>query len=184
MAGLTTNHEMRRGGNKGNLLHTALEYYATNYEIPDPLTAPPEQRPRYFALAGWLLENDPEFLGSEVRTASVRFRYAGTLDFKAYFRKGEHKGKTGLVDLKTTKYVYPEQQFPQLEAYEFAERECGEDPTDFRAVLHLPPEGPAVMAKSIDDFNDFLVLLKQYQSREARKAKLKEAKKEAKKRAA
>lgn len=171
LAKLTTNHLMRKGGDKGNLLHKALEYYATEYEIPDPMVAPREERPRYFALAKWLLENDPQFLASEVRTASVKHRYAGTYDFKAYFQRGAYKGKTGLVDLKTTKYVYPESQFPQLEAYENAEVESGEEPTDFRAVLHLPPEGDAVMALSTDNFNDFLVLLKHYHSIQARKMK-------------
>lgn len=171
LAKLTTNHLMRKGGEKGDLLHKALEHYALLGEVPDPLTAPPEQRPRYFALAGWLLENDPEFIANEVRTASVKHRYAGTFDFRARFRRGEFKGKTGLVDLKTTKYIYPESQFPQLEAYEAAEIECGADPTDFRAVLHLPPEGPAAMAPSVDNFNDFLVLLRHYHSIQARRFK-------------
>lgn len=168
----TTNHEMRKGGEKGDLLHKALEYYATKGEVPDPMTAPAEQRPRYFALARWILDTDPEFLANEVRTASTRFRYAGTFDFRARVGRGPRKGQIGLIDLKTTKYVYPESQFPQLEAYEKAETESGEDPTDFRAVLHLPPEGDAELAVSTDDFNDFLVLLKHYQSIQARKDKM------------
>lgn len=159
---LTVNHRMNAAGDRGTLIHDSLERYGKTGEVDDAM--PP-------ALARWLIGNRPEFLASEVATASMEHRYAGTFDLRARLHAGKYKGQIGLIDLKTTKRVYPDSHFPQLEAYEQAERELGEPPTDFRAVLHLPHEGEVRLVFSTDTFEDFRVLLEHWRSIERRKGR-------------
>ena len=173
--GLTVNHQMKTAGVRGSAIHKALEKWGSEQEVPHLEDYPETTRPYIMGLANWLVENEPEIREAEVRTGSVNFKYAGTFDLKVHFRKGKYKGRVVLIDLKTTKRVYPDQHFPQLEAYEQAEVESGEKPTDLRAVLHLGFEGKFGLAPSCDTFEDFAVLLKHYQSAEARKQKLRDS---------
>lgn len=167
--GLTTNHRRDKRGAVGTSIHKALELFGSEGKIPELSSFAEEDRPRVSSMAAWLLDEQPEFLGQEVRTASVTHRYAGTFDLRARMKDG----RVGLIDLKTTKNVYPQSAFPQLEAYEFAEIECGEEPTDFRAVLWLPLDGEAQLVESVDTFDNFLSLLSIYRLNERRKTLLK-----------
>lgn len=164
---LDVNRKRDDAAGRGTIIHNALEYWATTHERPDLRFYPEEHHNRLTKLFGWLEKNEPEVLCAEVRTASLAFSYAGTFDLKAKMSDG-----TALIDLKTGKGVYEEQFFPQLEAYEYAEVECGEEPTDYRAVLHIPENGPVSFVKSVDTFDDFRVLFDHYKSIKARQSRL------------
>jgi hypothetical protein len=161
---LTVNHVLAKAMERGARIHGLLEYYAKTREIVSPSEFPEEYRSQIRCLAGWLLDNEPEFLGQEVMTCSPTFRYAGTLDLRCRIA-----GKLYILDLKTGKRVYPGTHFPQLEAYEYAEVELGEEPSDVRAVLHLPEGGPAKLVPSTYEFEDFLVLLNAYKRMQTHK---------------
>lgn len=163
---LTVNHELQKAMTRGARIHGVLESYARRGDIPSPHQFPVEYRSQLKALAGWLIDNQPEFLGQEVMTCSPTFRYAGTLDLRCRIA-----GKLYLIDLKTGKRVYPGTHFPQLEAYEYAEVELGEEPSDVRAILHLPEGGPAKLVPSTYEFEDFLVLLNAYKRAQTHKRK-------------
>lgn len=177
---LTTNHIYKTRGVSGTTIHQALEDWGREGKVPDPMEFPEADQERVSGLARWILDTSPRFIAQEVRTASIKNRYAGTYDARIYFEAGEYKDKECLVDLKTSKYVYPESHFPQLEAYEAAEIECGESPTDARLILHIAENGDWTMSPSCDTIDDFLVLLKHYHSLQERKVRIKEAKKLAK----
>lgn len=170
---LTTNHQMHTGASRGKEVHNALANYAItgNFNLGDFSI---QARKYAVGLLKWLIENDPEIIESEVVTGSIEHRYAGTFDMKVRLRRGKNQGAYVLFDLKTGKRVYPDQHFPQLEAYEQAELESGEEPTDYRAVLHLTDNGEPTVAKSCDSFSDFEVLLNHYHSIEKRKVRMKE----------
>lgn len=169
---ITVNDWYWTRADSGEAIHKAFENYGKSGDIPELDNFAEVDHVRIQNLAAWILENRPEFLEQEVRTASLEHRYAGTFDARIKFHAGEYKDKTCLVDLKTSKYVYPETQFPQLEAYEHAELEAGIDPTDYRLVLHLPAADPASLAPSLDSFDDFLVLLEQWKHKKARQERM------------
>jgi hypothetical protein len=84
---------------------------------------------------------------------SVKHGYAGTFDLLCNIA-----GRSYLVDLKTSKWIYPSQHFTQLEAYEGARLEMGEPPTDVRAVLWVNAAGGMELVESTATFEDFLAL--------------------------
>lgn len=172
--GLTVNQVMKKAGSRGSAIHRALEKWAEKQEVPQLDAYTEEVRPYIMGLANWLVENEPEIIDSEIITGSIEYHYAGKFDFKAIFRKGRYKSRLGLIDLKTTKRVYPDQHFPQLEAYENAELESGRDATDLRGILHLGSDGKSGLAVSCDSFEDFHILLQHYRSTEDRKQKLRD----------
>lgn len=179
---VTVNDVFWKRGESGIAIHQAVQDYGETGKIPNLDDFPEEDHNRIKELAGFLIENRPEFIEQEVRTASLQYRYAGTLDARVLFHAGEYKDKTCLMDVKTGKYVYPASQFPQLEAYEHAEVESGFHPTDHRLVLHLPAVGPATLTPSCDSIRDFVALMGHYQTVLARRERLKEWKAEEKKR--
>jgi hypothetical protein len=179
---LTTNSIFWKRGESGTAIHKAFEDYGKTGKIPDLNDFPEEDHNRVGNLAAFILENEPEFVEQEIRTASLKYRYAGTFDARLKFHAGEYKGKECAVDIKTGKYVYPESQFPQLEAYENAEVEAGMAPTDYRLVLHLPVVGSWTLTPSCDTIDDFLVLMDHWRTVIARRQRLKEWKAAEKKR--
>lgn len=179
---LTTNSIFWKRGESGTAIHKAFEDYGLTGKIPVLDDFPPEDHNRVQNLAGFIVDNQPEFLEQEVRTASLQYRYAGTFDARLKFHAGDYKDKECLVDIKTGKYVYPESQFPQLAAYEHAEIECGRPPTDHQFILHLPALGPATLTPGMDTIGDFLVLMGHYDTVLARRERLKEWKAAEKKR--
>lgn len=163
------NHALHKAMERGARIHGALEHYIRTGEIISPSAFPREYHHQIGSLARWLIDNEPEFLGTEVLTCSLEHRYAGTLDIRCRI-----KDKLYLIDLKTGAKAYPDTYYPQLIAYEHAEVELGEPPSDILAVLHLPQEGEAKLVEIPDNWGweDFKVLLdcyKQAQSRKARK---------------
>lgn len=179
---LTTNHIYESRGESGITIHKAMEDWGREEKIPDPEEFPDYDRARVAGLARFILETKPQFIDQEVKTASLTYKYAGTYDARLIFGAGEYQGKHCLLDLKTSKYVYPESHFPQLEAYEFAEQECEQEPTDCRLVLHLPEDGDWTLTPSCDTIDDFLVLLEHHKSLKARKERMKAIRREQKER--
>lgn len=165
---LSVYHIRDEKGEEGQAVHTAAEQYTKYGEVPNLKDFKPEIRPRMKALANFLLDFRPVVLESEKRVASVQYRYAGTFDWTV-----DIGGRHGIIDLKTGKRAYPDSQFPQLAAYEQANIECGADPTDFQAILHLSAEGEYDLVESTDTFDDFKVLLDHYNSAKLREARLK-----------
>lgn len=173
------NSVLTKAGDRGTLVHQAIEQYGLTGTAPDPQDFEPEDRKRIQGVAKWLLDNDLQFHAQEVRTASLEFRYVGTFDALATFGDGPHKGKLALLDWKTSKRVYPDQHFPQLAAYLEAEKEAAfpDGRPQLCAVVHIPESGRVKLHESSDTFEDFEVLLAQYRSAKAREARLKAAKK-------
>lgn len=164
----TTDHRpdrrLKAAGDRGTLIHEAMENWGVSGEVPNPADFAQEDRALIKGIAKWLGENDPEFVEQEVRTASLEHRYVGTFDAKVRFRAGEWNGKFALLDWKSSKSVYPDSMFPQLEAYREAEREAGFPDVDFAAIVHLPTSGRIKVHPSTDSFQDFKVLRDHYQS--------------------
>ncbi len=61
-----------------------------------------------------------------------------------------------LVDLKTSKRVYPKSHFPQLAGYELASVEMGFPPTDAQFVLNTHPDGTYDFKRSWATPDDFI----------------------------
>jgi hypothetical protein len=165
------NRVLEKAGARGTAIHDALEQYAKTGTIPIPADFPEEDQARVVGVVKWLEENRPVFIGSEVRTCSLEHRYVGTLDAFVKFEAGEHVGKLARIDFKTSKRVYPDEHFCQIEAYEQAEVELGELPADFRGILHIPASGRCKLHLSTFSFEDFRVLLQVYDRLQGRKKK-------------
>jgi hypothetical protein len=157
--------------NLGTQVHLAFAALAAGDEV-DPFDFPDEAAGFIGGLRKFIDTHGPEFLDSERKTFSVHHQYAGTLDAHVRFTKGKFKGRTARIDLKTGRY-YPDSHNPQLEAYELAEVERGQDPTDFRAVLKVTPTGRYRLIESTDTAEDWLVLKRHYDSVIARAARKK-----------
>jgi len=182
---LTVNDHRDQAAEGGTAVHNALEEYIKRGIIPSAAKVPEAKRASIRGLAKFIIDYRPEFIASEVKTVSTAHGYAGTFDFLANIHArldkvsrwernggGAMKTKdaklvlvpdpnstlTALVDLKTSKYVYPTSHFPQLEAYEGARIEAGEPPTDVRAVLWVNNEGEMDLVPSSASFEDFLAL--------------------------
>jgi hypothetical protein len=166
---LSVYHIRDEKGEEGTAVHRAADRYAKTGEIPRLKDYSSEVQPKIKALANFLLDVRPKILKSEERVASLEYKYAGTFDWLI-----DIEGQRGIVDLKTGKRPYPDSQWPQLAAYEQAHVECGADPTNFQAILHLGADGQYEFQESTDTFDDFLVLLRHYESMKARERKLKE----------
>lgn len=173
------NSVLTKAGDRGTLVHQAIEQYGLTGTAPDPQDFEPEDRKRIQGVASWLLEHEPAFHVQEVRTANLEFRYVGTFDALVTFGAGPHKGKVALLDWKTSKRVYPDQHFPQLAAYLEAEKEAAfpDGKPEMAAIVHIPESGRVKLHESSDTFEDFEVLLAQYRSAKAREARIKAAKK-------
>lgn len=154
---------------RGTQVHLAFRDWAMGCP-PDPFDYP-DLDGFLEGLERFIDANDPDFHDSERWTASLRYKYAGTLDAFCTFRKGKYKGATARIDLKTGR-IYPESHWPQLEAYEAAEIERGGGASDARLVLAVK-EGKYRFVESTDTFQDFKVLLRHYESIQARKKRKK-----------
>lgn len=87
------------------------------------------------AFLEWEEAVHPEYLLSEQPVCSVLHWYAGKLDVVVRI-----KGRVGVLDVKTSKAIYPE-YFAQMAAYQRALEEWTDTPIAFRAVLRTPKDG-------------------------------------------
>lgn len=185
--GLTTNQVVKLAGDRGQSAHDALEAWAKHGTLPDPDIFVEDEQPYVRGLREFLIAVDAEPVDSEVMVASVEHGYAGRYDLRirvpktttVAFHRTPKKGpqyaelQPGeyLVDLKTSKDVYPE-QCEQLEAYEHASVECGYEPTAARGVIKVgpfedKPEGSYKLVRSWATFADFEATLNKYRMAQA-----------------
>jgi|SRR5215831_14199816 len=153
----------------GKALHKILE---GEWRIPIDMSEKDKRKAK--ALAEWVSENQPEFLGREVKTCSLEHGFAGTWDTLCRPRRGPYRGNSLRLDVKSSSKLFPDRQFPQLAAYEHCERENGELESDIQAILWLPPDSPAVIVESTDTFDDFKVILDVYKSQKQRHKRIEE----------
>lgn len=187
---LTVNHVKSDAGTRGQSAHDAFEAWATVGKIPDPSEYPQEERMYLEGLRkfcedigdAWTTESQ------EVAVASIEHGFAGRYDLRGKVgrdvklvtrattlkgeplkKEGDRKsvivpgGTRGLVDLKTSKGVY-ETHLMQLEGYEGASVECGYEPTDWRAVLHVTKDGLYEFKRARATYEDFLAILHTYRT--------------------
>jgi hypothetical protein len=74
----------------------------------------------------------------------------------------ELPGGRYLLDLKTSSGVYQSHAL-QLAAYEGASVECGYEPTDYRAVIHVTKTGEYELVVTSATLEDFLAVRKTYE---------------------
>jgi hypothetical protein len=102
-------------------------------------------------------------LASEVRVASLKYQFAGTLDLYGVFQRGE-----AMVDMKATA-VLPRTVGPQTAAYKQALEETTGQKSKRRYCLHLKPEAYKLVevsdGKGVQDFTVFLSALNIYRWR-------------------
>lgn len=131
---------------------------------------PADLGPYIVAYQRFLADWRPTYLAAEEMVCSLPYRYAGTLDAIMEIRR-----ETWLIDLKTSKGVYPETAL-QLAAYAHAgfigragtSRRFRIPPINRFGVLHLRPEGYQLVPFAVtrDTFRVFLHALALYRWRE------------------
>lgn len=171
--------QTQRGADRGLDLHTVLEDWIERQTIPNPEKHRPAHRGYMRALVQWLAMWRPTFYESEMIVGSARHGFAGRRDTVAVvdvanlparvvshprFPDAARDGGLILMDLKTTKDIYPETQYPQLAAYELAGVECGAKPTVAQAIVQIGADGKYKVGWSNATAEDFLALLGAYKS--------------------
>lgn len=170
---LTTNHTLDKAGDRGNSVHDAFEKWALEGILPHPEIYPEEEKGYVAGLRKFIDAVTLDSLESEVMVGSLAHGFAGRYDLRArlledaqvqtrVYPKRAPKVETisagrYLLDLKTSKGVY-DTHFLQLEAYEAASLECGYEPTDYRAVIHVTADGEYELVASRATFDDYLAV--------------------------
>jgi hypothetical protein len=138
---ISTNHIRDEAGDRGTLIHDAINKIAIEDAIPDLDSVPEEFRPYVRAISLWWLEQEPTIVEQEIIVASVKHGYAGRYDTVC-----DVTDERLLVDFKTSKGTY-EGHFEQLWLYEIARRELGMDPVDDMAIVRLDKNGTYEMVR-------------------------------------
>ena len=137
LAGIDPNNIRNDAASVGTLTHKMAENHilgrSTNLFIyTDDEIA--RAKVGYKAFLEWEDKFNPEYLETEVRLTSPTYKYGGTVDVVARL-----DGLTGIVDLKTSNYIYKEHTI-QLAAYKNLYQEnVGE--IDFCGILKLDKTG-------------------------------------------
>jgi hypothetical protein len=157
-----------KAAERGSWVHDMLEELGQDGAVPN-MRAFAERHGEEAAgharsVLAWFLWLRPKFVALEVQVASRRHSFAGRYDVRLLadarkvlmcidpdrtdpqaerVRELARRGEMalGLVDLKTSKGVYPTSHFAQLEGYEGGGGEMGYPATDFRAVLNTNADG-------------------------------------------
>lgn len=183
-----------KAADRGSWVHDVLEELGQDGAVHDPgafaAQHGEEAAGHARSVMRWFLAMRPDFVATEVQVASRTHRFAGRYDIRCRIRArlllacidplrtdaqavrvreaAEHdEWVLVLLDLKTSKSIYPTTHFPQLEGYEGASVEMGFPPTDVRVVLNTWPTGDfdpardvAVSWSTFDDFVAFLGALR------------------------
>lgn len=191
-AKLDHHHTVGEAQLRGTTVHEIGEAWALEKKLPKLAEHPAEWHGYIRAMAGFLRSiADEEFESAEVLVGSAVHGYAGTCDTVTVARA--QNGVRRRRDYKTSKQVYPSSHFRQLEGYEHAAVEMGDEPTDARSIVCLyedgtfeecpvPPEhmGPRAFLNTLAVFRDEQPLKRlgdeAYRARKARERKAKEAK--------
>jgi hypothetical protein len=174
--GATPWSQRDKAAERGTNVHSALEAIAQDGAKIDPLDYPENERGYVRGVLRWISEakdlygSEPEFEAVEVIVGSRTHGFAGRYDLRA--RIG---GELAIVDLKTSKGLYPAEHFPQVAAYELASVEIGYPPTDAQFVLRVSAAGNYWLHRSTATGADFLAYLEAWKAREGVIARHKEA---------
>lgn len=140
---LTTNHVKEDAGERGTLIHNAVERIGTHDEIPSMDDYPPELRGYIRAIARWWMEQEPELHRQEVIVGSRIHGFAGRFDLDASY---DQYGRA-LTDFKTSKAIYSSHH-EQLRLYEIGDNELGGPDFDDLVVVRLGVDGSYEMESS------------------------------------
>lgn len=170
---LTTNHVVSKAGTRGTAVHKAFERWAETGVIAEPGDYLEEYRGYITGLNRFITDSGIECIHSEVPVASLKYGFAGRFDLigqapgntkvcehvTEVARREDYKTLPAgrfLIDLKTSKDVYKETHFRQVEGYEIAAVESGYEPSDFRAILNVQSDGRYQLKASKATAQDFL----------------------------
>lgn len=148
--GLTFYSRTDAAAQRGTALHTVLEDWIDHERLPDPSKHAPERRGYVQSLAAWLAAERPTFEESELIVGSTEHGFAGARDTVLVMR--DPKRGRALVDLKTSKAVYPSSHFRQITAYDRAGVMCGAEPTDSQGILRINADGSIGTTTWLQDF--------------------------------
>lgn len=122
---------------RGSRVHAICEALI----LGQPTNYSDEEAPYIKAFLQWQADYRPVYESAEITVYSRLYRYAGTIDIIS---------DLGVIDLKTSKSLYPDQAY-QVAAYARADTlrlpdDTAQDftPSDRAAVLHLRPNGTYV----------------------------------------
>lgn len=148
--GLAHNQQRDSAAARGTDVHKVLEDWADTGKLPNASEWPESRRPYIRGLVKFLIDWQPQFIESEQIVGSKIHGFAGrrdsvvTIDLASIPDKmlgqmpaGVQGGDRILLDLKTSKGIYPGSHFRQLAAYELAARECGIQPTCVQGILRV-----------------------------------------------
>jgi len=167
----TPNHFRNKAAKRGTAVHDAAELWAVEGEVPNPNEFPEEERGYVQALATWIVEQQPEFVDSEIPVGSAEHGFIGKYDFRA-----KVGGKLVLGDYKTSKGIYVE-HFLQLSAYELASIECGLGASEGQMVVRLGADGSYEQATGQFDPAWFLAIKGAWDAHRAAKEMFKKVEK-------
>jgi hypothetical protein len=98
---------------RGVDVHAVWEAWNEHKQIPNPTDYPEDRRGYLQGIAKFIMEHQPECFESEMVVGSAEHGFAGRLDTVVVLETDEGPS---MLDLKTSKAVYPESHFPQLAA--------------------------------------------------------------------
>jgi hypothetical protein len=124
---------------RGTAMHTVLEDWIERGLLPNPKKHAEARRGYVRGLGSFLIAHRPTFLESEMIVGSTVHGVAGARDTVLVLHDPQ-RGRS-LIDLKTSKGVYPSSHFRQLTAYDRLGVECGEQPTDSQGILRVGADG-------------------------------------------
>lgn len=190
-AGLTPWSQRDKAADRGTWVHDVLEALAQENKIPRLADFTTETVGHVQSMLGWYVQYRPSFVATEVQVASKTYGFAGRYDMRCLIdaRKLVHlflghetpmaeriralaaapelvdRRALCLIDLKTSKGIYPTTHFPQLALYELASVEIGFPVTDCQLVLNTRPDGKtAAMGASWVEPRDILCFIDAYRA--------------------
>lgn len=189
--GLTPWSKRDKAADRGNWVHDVLEGLAQRGDIPNLSQFSDEYRGHAQAVMCWYVDYRPRFVATEVQVTSRRLGVAGRYDIEALIpavdllplfedhislqsraveRLAHEESALCLIDLKTSKGIYPTTHFPQLSGYELCRQEMGFKPTHAQFILNTHPDGSYDFQPSWstpEDFEGYVAAMRAIRSVEA-----------------
>lgn len=186
--GLTPWSTRDRAADRGTWVHDILEGLAEGGDSFDAMAVVEqldgERKGHAKALLQWHLDFRPSYVATEVQVTSEKHRFAGRYDIRCKIPTPNlvanglsappnyepqtfvHPGSAPLclVDLKTSKRIYPLSHYVQLEGYELASVEMGFPKTNLRLVLNTNADGTYEVGVSYATAGHFLAYLNAYEA--------------------
>lgn len=141
-----------RSADTGTMIHEWVEKFLKAGLTGKPLPKKPVNKEMKNAIDGfikWIKENDVKFLASEQKIYSKKYRYAGTLDIEALVN-----GKRTIIDIKTSKAIYPEMLLQASAYLKAREEETGKKYDGGVIILRLSKEDKGKEIKSFEVVKD------------------------------